>query len=532
MTTLEAVDYLAKQLLVSKSIVTYRSLSRALSIHVNTAKLELAAYYAESRASSLTVSATYLVSGEVDIRPSRHEVATQEEDEMEIDYDEDMEDEEAVTQTKMVLVGESALEDAKRQFTRISTTHVYCLSPSPLVDAGLICGPTEAVRGVDLKSNHELTVTFGKIVGADVQKKSVVKGKSAQAPIRTASIKAPQPRLATKAEEPETKDAEKDKVKKVGEKPIATGKLDWSKAKSKEVKKEDVKAKMAESSKEALKREEKMSKEKSKDVSVKNGVKNETTDKETKVVEKEQPKRGLKRKSTVTSLSSDEEDTKPSPSTSKPPSVSKVRVKKGVLVSDDEEEATPPPPKTKAKGKTVAFPDIESDVEKSLQAMMDIDDDQVEKVSRSTTKVEAIPEPNEDGDVDMEEEPVPAPKPKPRKRKEKKEIPVGRNGLKKKRVVKSRTACDDKGYMATEDYSSYESVDEEEPVPEPPKKAQKAKKPDAEATVADSETKPKAGTISRKGSMKLTADSGKAAKVAQSSKKAQNLKDFFGKPKK
>jgi DNA polymerase delta subunit 3 len=40
-----------------------------------------------------------------------------------------------------------------------------------------------------------------------------------------------------------------------------------------------------------------------------------------------------------------------------------------------------------------------------------------------------------------------APKPKPKKRREKKVVPVGRNGLKKKRVVKSRMTTDAKGYM-------------------------------------------------------------------------------------
>jgi hypothetical protein len=38
-------------------------------------------------------------------------------------------------------------------------------------------------------------------------------------------------------------------------------------------------------------------------------------------------------------------------------------------------------------------------------------------------------------------------KPPPRKRKTKKVIPVGRNGLKKRRVEKSRTSFDEKGYM-------------------------------------------------------------------------------------
>lgn len=52
----------------------------------------------------------------------------------------------------------------------------------------------------------------------------------------------------------------------------------------------------------------------------------------------------------------------------------------------------------------------------------------------------ACAQPDEDSDD-------PAPKKEPRKRKPKKVIPVGRNGLKKKRVVKSKTDFDEKGYM-------------------------------------------------------------------------------------
>ena len=59
-------------------------------------------------------------------------------------------------------------------------------------------------------------------------------------------------------------------------------------------------------------------------------------------------------------------------------------------------------------------------------------------------EVEAASEPPADEDDDVE---AAAPKPKPRKKKEKKVVPVGRNGLKKKRVIKSRMSTDAKGYM-------------------------------------------------------------------------------------
>ena len=49
-----------------------------------------------------------------------------------------------------------------------------------------------------------------------------------------------------------------------------------------------------------------------------------------------------------------------------------------------------------------------------------------------------------DDDDMIEEKPK-----KTRKKKEKKVIPVGKNGLKKKRVMNSRMTVDEKGYMGT-----------------------------------------------------------------------------------
>ncbi len=74
--------------------------------------------------------------------------------------------------------------------------------------------------------------------------------------------------------------------------------------------------------------------------------------------------------------------------------------------------------------------------------------DQVTRVSRIVSVSEPATTPPAT-DVEMEDrgpepEPVRAPT---RKRKPKKEVPVGRNGLKKKRVVKSRMTTDKKGYF-------------------------------------------------------------------------------------
>lgn len=49
-------------------------------------------------------------------------------------------------------------------------------------------------------------------------------------------------------------------------------------------------------------------------------------------------------------------------------------------------------------------------------------------------------------DMVMADEPVPAPKTK--KRRPKKVVPVGSNGLRKKRVIKSKESLDPKGYTS------------------------------------------------------------------------------------
>ena len=110
--------------------------------------------------------------------------------------------------------------------------------------------------------------------------------------------------------------------------------------------------------------------------------------------------------------------------------------------------------------------------------------DQVEKVIHETSANASTANDDDDekeqmDDVDMADGTTVEPK-KVRKKREKKTIPVGRNGLKKKKVMKTKKTMDDNGYMrkyliwlcvpymvnrwlGTEDYTDWESVDEAEP---------------------------------------------------------------------
>ncbi|KAF9454256.1 hypothetical protein P691DRAFT_770695 [Macrolepiota fuliginosa MF-IS2] len=623
MATQKIEDYLTKELFISKNIVTYRSLSRELGINVNVAKNELAAFHSRNAKSlEQPCSATYLVSGEVQTAPAKNDR----------DEDADMDygftptpvqdygfagtgtgtgtgvemDGDVVVQVKITVVSETALEDAKAKYVRVTSVHVYSLSPSPIRDADLLCAPTRRIREVDDQKGVEMAKVAGRIVGEGIKMKeggAKGKGRTAAAAATTAQHAVPRLRAGPSASgsfTATTKPEEKGKgsTKEEPERPKQTGKLNFfapkAKAPPKDKEKEGSSKNVAEGKGKMFfggttKSAASLTKEPA-------PVVPPPLPKEDKVKEAAPAQRGMKRKSMAAILSDcEDEETKsnsvapsgpPSRRSSKPPSTrsspqpmkarSKLRLHKGAILSDDDEDDEQPKKRSVKKPRRKANVDSDDEIEhdseaakeaaKALKSMMEIDDDQVEKVSRKA-RVEALrqeeeeeteserepPAPaiiNRDGDVDMSDAEVKL-KPKPRKRKEKKTVPVGQNGLKKRRVMKSRMRTDEKGYMVTEDYSSYESVDEEE---EEPKKSAPAKKGNGgkrgaaskkdkdepkETSVptdsaagtaapngdAKSKTTTKAASTSTKAS---TSRSGSGPKGAQ---KQKTLNTFFGLPK-
>ncbi|KAE9399565.1 hypothetical protein BT96DRAFT_820536 [Gymnopus androsaceus JB14] len=165
-------DFLSKEILIQGNIVTYRSLSRQRSIHVNAAKNALASFYAQTRQDNQSkLAATYLVSGEIEPetkQPDRMDIDEENAEDKDAEYEDD--GDEQVETTEVVLVGEQDLERVcKIQISKIFAIHIYSLSPAPIRDMGLICGPTEIVREIDNKKGSEMAVTIGKIVGGDVK---------------------------------------------------------------------------------------------------------------------------------------------------------------------------------------------------------------------------------------------------------------------------------------------------------------------------------------------------------------------------
>jgi len=165
--------------------------------------------------------------------------------------------------------------------------------------------------------------------------------------------------------------------------------------------------------------------------------------------------------------------------------MSKLRLCKNAIVSDEEENEVQPRKAAKRSRRQVPHASEDEDNNSSrdsvraLKSMMDMDDgvflfphggtcripgshfsvDQVEKAPRkpkrrleeeedSEVEQEALKGADQDGNVKMSDAMKAKPNPRPRK-KEEKVVPVGQNGLKKRRNMKSRMRVDEKGYMGT-----------------------------------------------------------------------------------
>ncbi|KAI0067324.1 hypothetical protein BV25DRAFT_1090795 [Artomyces pyxidatus] len=510
-------DYLTKRILTEKNIVTFRSLSRELGIHVNQAKTDLAEYYSSNVGGPERTHATYLISGEP------HRLASRESNGVE-DMEVDGEDFDGdVKETKVMLVDETDLE-AKKSFLRIHSIHIYSLSPMPLNDLALVCYPTEALQDAEVQK-PDLSIAVGRVSSADVELLAIVPKTKALATVAaSSSISSRSPELQkfpSPRESPSINSTAKPKVKaeKTEDGPTLSGKINFGRAKPADLKRTDSKLKAI------IKKEEPAE---------------PSTSKATVEIEKKatrpEPKRGVKRKSALNMDDSEEEQSPPpapppAAKTSKAPSPSEskakplVRVKKGVVLSDDEDDGEPSQSKRFSKLKVSTS---ESEAETALRAMMEIDDDEVTKVSRHTTEPSQGDETDKDVEMDTAEDSQPDPLPTTKaKRKPKKEVPVGSNGLKKRRVIKSRSTVDAKGYFVTEDYSSYESVDEEEPETPLKTKVKNLKKSASVKTEAEEE--PSLTKAAAKPQAKGAGTAGAKLKRGAGSKGPNALTNYFGK---
>ncbi|KAL6298282.1 DNA polymerase subunit Cdc27 [Sparassis latifolia] len=561
-------DYLTKQLLIDRNVVTFRSLSRQFSLHVNAAKNILAIFYGVQKQSSEPVYATYMLTGEAPMVPAER-TALSEENGTDVEMPDATQDSAgqddaaiAVPHTKVTLVNEAELDNARAQYTHIFSEYIHTLTPAPLVDAALICAPSDKVYEADAKMSPEASMLIGRIVGPHVRVGKFAHPVASSSKAQMAAVRKETPSIGNSDREQtgdqKMKGKEKEK-ESTAQKPKASGALDWSKAKLKQKepgRKERPKERATD--KKAVKEEPKEEDKTKVGVSERNDARKEKDAKAGRVTPpakvdtpkvkqearrtpdsggssstdmKPPQKRGIKRKS-ILPIESDSEDEDAAntfwSASSRPQATNgtKAKANKGVIVSNDENGDDVSIPQKFTKAKAVPRRSM-SDAEKSLRAMMNVDDDEVIKASRPESKA---PEPqDEDTEMVDDTEPVPVKPKTSKKKKEKKVVPVGRNGLKKRKVMKTRMTMDDKRYMVTEDYSSYESIDESEAVEEPAPKVKRSASAKSKKASKPSETKLKLKEESH--SKSKSSGGSKVRKPGDGSKVGgqESLMNFFGK---
>ncbi|KAF8916259.1 DNA polymerase subunit Cdc27-domain-containing protein [Mucidula mucida] len=602
MSTQAIDDYLTKQISIENNIVTCRSLSRALGLHVNVAKNELAAYFSKAETRHDTLFATYRLTGTLRPEAKNHTDAQDEDGYSDSEVD-------PVYETESTLVPGTELPAVKAQYSKVFSLYIYSLSPSEIRDCGLICN-SESVRSIDRAKGDDFAKTVGKIVGDNIKvvPEKLKKGvKSVKEPVAGPSKVKPgesnadlksKNKPATESPEPTTKKSvitkdskldffkAKPKAKSVAQadaKEALAGKLTakapaaFFKSEQKDSDKTDTKPvdNKIKADGESTTHAPKVEKKETKSAKVKGKALLSESESEapstTKAKKEDEPKRLVKRKSEAVeseaedaqvkrkrrvskrkspvSDSDDEDDRLPSKVTR---SLSNKRdTKRKLSELDSENDATPS--KENVKTSNILDSDDEEDApivrrkrnikkaipvehDSDLEAMMAMDDDDVVRISRDKApslkgddsdmeQDQYVMENKDEDDMDIDVPPVPK---KKTTRKPKVVIPVGKNGLRKRRMVKQRTTQDAKGYDVTEDYSSWESVTEEE-APEP-KRAKPKPRPKAKIVA----TKPTETTTKKKetgeSDTKLSIKP-KPAKKAAPKKGQQNISSFFGKKK-
>ncbi|KIY71847.1 hypothetical protein CYLTODRAFT_440945 [Cylindrobasidium torrendii FP15055 ss-10] len=540
-------SYISRQVLINKNIVTYRTLSRNQSLSVHAAKNELAAFYKAARKRQDTLAATYIIIGIPKPVQAKSDVVDddgyQEDEGEEFPSELSMvvpEDElesvkvqfAQITSIHFYSLSPSAINDCDllydpnnvrdideqkgREFATIVGKVVgdnikeipeklrrKATLPTP------VAGPskTKAEEKPKAVKKEETIKPTGKKTGvndffkpretakkepdAKETKPTLKKGVAAGFFKKTTADPKAEEKAAPRAKAKEDKKSTKSAQEKEPEeaKPIEPKKEETSKVVPTLPKKPSISEKV-EAHRAANQKRKASNSDDDAPKPVKESSKKRrssaTSDSDEELVHSKKDSQSLSKKRKSEAPSSDEEDAPPA---------KKSVLKKKPTISSDEEDDGPVMRRRRPGAKVKKIADYDED----LEAMMNLGDDEVDVASRrGESKMQTASDidppdsdvEDRDDDVEMdaasdwgngqEEEDEPIVK---RKRAPKKKWPIGRNGLKKKRLIKTRMTQDKKGYDVTEDYSEYESVDEESQTePEQPKKG-KGKKFDSDEDV-------------------------------------------------
>ncbi|KAF4462422.1 DNA polymerase delta subunit 3 [Fusarium albosuccineum] len=426
----EHKKFLADRLLSEEQPITYRLLSRALDVHVNTAKemlYDFHKYQNDLKANS--VYATYLVYGTE--TPGNHQA--DEDVEMSSSMpDQDVSSEEAPIST-LTLAREEELNDVLAKYQQVTSIHVYSLAPHPQKDLSLLSDFSTQLS--EYTKNEDITAASKKygIISNPQARRRDRKGRPQAAP------SAPSQPVKREPAAP---------------KPAAKQEASTAKPEAKDVK---------------------SAKKESSAPSSKEGTPAPSAGK------KSAP--ALKKGGIMQSFA------KAAARPPKPKPAPKKEEDTAMALSDDGEADDSDIVTTK---KVESAADAEErkkrrqEREDALRKMMEEEDDDDEKDDSEKE--------DEPADEEMEEAPEPEPEPEPKKEDKEPAEVISSTGdgrrRGKRRVMKKKRILDDQGYMVTIQEPGWESFSEDE-APPPAKKSAPTPTPSSSGTAKAKKPAPK-----------------------------------------
>ncbi|KAH8681762.1 DNA polymerase subunit Cdc27 [Xylariales sp. PMI_506] len=190
--------FLAQQILTEDKVVTYRLLSRALKVHVNTAKEMLFDFHKwqnDKRPGSL--NATYLVYG------IQQKIVQEDEDVDMADSNSESElsPSEEVTTVTMTLVKDENLQDLLRKYDIVTSIQVYSLQAHPLKDVQVLADAAQSVTKMSLADDvTNLDSIYGTVSNPGVRRRARKGGLPKTVPTILATKAEPTPQPKQKQE--------------------------------------------------------------------------------------------------------------------------------------------------------------------------------------------------------------------------------------------------------------------------------------------------------------------------------------------
>ncbi|KAK1989284.1 DNA polymerase subunit Cdc27 [Colletotrichum cereale] len=164
----EFKKYLADEILSEEKIVTYRSLSRALKVHVNTAKGMLYEFHrSQNGMRPGTIHATYLIYG------IQKAAKVQEDGDVEMTSsppDAEPLSDEVVTHS-LTLVPGDRLKDVLATYEKLSSFHIYSLARHPTTELQMLADVTQQIKEHSTDDNTSMAETYGTITNPNVRKR-------------------------------------------------------------------------------------------------------------------------------------------------------------------------------------------------------------------------------------------------------------------------------------------------------------------------------------------------------------------------